>query len=91
MELLGKPDSKTPRKIGRSRRVGPNMRQVESLILDDREYHKPAQLYDHFRPHIITSGITPEWFLDHGPGSSSEYLEASMVWPKLKILALEPS
>jgi FkbM family methyltransferase len=67
------------------------MRQVESLILDDREYHKPAQLYDHFRPHIITSGITPEWFLDLGPGSSSEYLEASMVWPKLKILALEPS
>lgn len=50
--------------------------------------YKPTQASEHFTPYVH---YTPDWFIDLGPASATEFLAARQAWPRVKLLGLEPS
>lgn len=50
--------------------------------------HLPGEAAEHFVPKL---DFMPDWFIDLGPGSGSEFLAVRKKWGKCKLLGLEPS
>lgn len=50
--------------------------------------YKPGQAQEHFLPYLRRP---PEWFIDLGPASATEYLDALEMFPSVKLIGMEPS
>lgn len=57
------------------------------MITTDYDY-RPNQCEHHFALYL---NFIPEWFIDLGPASGSEYIDMIRQWPHIKVIALEPS
>ena len=56
--------------------------------------YKIGQCAEHFIPWFKKgqpTQLTPEWFIDLGPGCACEHEDALKAWPGVKLLGLEPS
>lgn len=50
--------------------------------------YRPGQAAEHFCPYLPHA---PAWFIDLGPGSAEEHLDARRAWPACHLLGMEPS
>lgn len=67
------------------------MRRPKGKVEYDRiefKSYKPGQAAEHFLPYLKQ---VPDWFIDLGPASAVEYLDARERFPEVKLLGLEPS
>ena len=52
------------------------------------DVYKQGQAGEHFFPYLLRK---PEWFIDLGPANATEYLDARVMFPEVKLIGLEPA